>query len=156
MFTADACTTILNVWGAVIVVNLSGPQPDNAAHKEIAQIAARRNVQGNILARVARLPTSRVGTSKRPAKAIERRVLVEGICDKLALAITVLTVMVEDCGLDDVKLTKEGEKVHDAFAGKPLHTNATEPKFAAVGMTVTDIVPLCPCSTDTEEGFTVR
>jgi hypothetical protein len=67
-----------------------------------------------------------------------------------------LTVRVEDCGLAFVKLIVEEEKVQDAVAGGPPHVSNTEPKFAAAGVTVTENVPLCPCRTVTEDGFTAR
>jgi hypothetical protein len=64
-------------------------------------------------------------------------------------------VKVEGWEATVVKLITEGDRVHDAFAGRPLHVSSTEPKFAAVGITVTENVPLWPCLTVEEEGFTV-
>ena len=66
-----------------------------------------------------------------------------------------LTVRVEDCGSADVKFITDGEKVHDVFPVRPPHVSSTEPKFAAVGVTITENVPLCPCSTVEEGGLTV-
>jgi len=67
-----------------------------------------------------------------------------------------LTVRVEDCGLALVKLIVGDVKVHDAVAGRPLHVSSTEPRFAAVGVTVTENVPLRPCRMVAEGGLTVR
>ena len=67
-----------------------------------------------------------------------------------------LTVSVDDCGLVLVKFIEDEEKVHDALAGRPPHVSNTDPRFVAVGVTVTENVPLCPCRAVTEDGFTVR
>jgi hypothetical protein len=70
--------------------------------------------------------------------------------------VAVLIVRVDDCGLALVKLITEDEKVHDTVAGRPLHVSSTEPESVAVGVTVTENVPLCPCRMVAEDGFTVR
>lgn len=64
-------------------MNLSGPQPDSPAHKEIALIAPMRSIHGNPLFEEPRLPTSRVGIRKSPARTIEKLPLDDGARDKL-------------------------------------------------------------------------
>jgi hypothetical protein len=63
-------------------LNLSGPQPDSPAHKEIALIAPMRSIQGNPLFEDARLHTNRVGNRNSPARTIEKLLLGDGARDK--------------------------------------------------------------------------
>ena len=67
-----------------------------------------------------------------------------------------LTVSVEDCGRALVKLIVADVKVHEEVAGRPLQVSSTEPRFTAVGVTVTENVPVCPCLRVAEFGFTIR
>ena len=65
-----------------MMMNLSGPQPDNPTHEDIALIAAMRNIQDTPLFEEARLPANRVGIRKSPARTIEGLPLGEGARDK--------------------------------------------------------------------------
>ena len=65
------------------MTNLSGPQPDNPTHEEIAPIAPRRSIRGTPLLEEARFLVSKTGTRKSPARIIERLQLGEGARDRL-------------------------------------------------------------------------
>ena len=66
-----------------MIMNLSGPQPDNPTHEEIALIAPMRSIQGTPLFEETRLLASSVGIRKIPARAIDERLpLGEEVRDK--------------------------------------------------------------------------
>ena len=66
-----------------MMMYLSGPQPDNPAHEDITQIAPRRSIQGTPWLEEPRLPTSKVGMRRSPARPIERLPFGEGVRGKL-------------------------------------------------------------------------
>ena len=62
-------------------------------------------------------------------------------------------VRVAVCGFVVVKFITAEEKAQELVAGSPLQLSSTVPKFVAVGVTVTDTVPLWPVATVIEDGF---
>jgi hypothetical protein len=93
---------------------LSGPQPDNPTHEEIAPIIPMRRIHDVPLREMPRLPTSKLGIRKIPASTIEKPSPDEARRNQPTWVVPVTIVNVEDCDKTFVKLI--------AFSGNVSHT----------------------------------